>query len=146
MVTAGIITVVYNERRTVTTARALDEGLQKVYLPENIDVPFEENNGKLILMSGSLNIQDDLEDPLYGIKIKAVKLKKWVQMYQWYETTDAPKSEEEKHHSYSYAQDWFDYPISSISFSNTLGMYLNFPAFCLVCKKSAAKFKVNIFF
>ena len=46
------------------------------------------NNGKLVLVSGPLNIEDDLEDPLYGIKIKAVKLKKLVQMFQWYETED----------------------------------------------------------
>ena len=52
----------------------MDEGLQKIFVPETIDVVFEENNGKLVLVSGPLNIEDDLEDPLYGIKIKAVKL------------------------------------------------------------------------
>ena len=78
----------FSQRRTVTTARALDEGLQKIFVPETIDVVFDENNGKLVLLSGPLNIEDDLEDPLYGIKIQAVKLKKLVQMYQWYETED----------------------------------------------------------
>ena len=32
--------------------------------------------------SGELNIQASLRDPLYDISIKAVKLKKRVQMYQ----------------------------------------------------------------
>jgi len=126
-VTSGIVTLVFNERRTVTTARALDEGLQKIFVPETIDVVFEENNGKLVLVSGPLNIEDDLEDPLYGIKIKAVKLKKLVQMYQWYETEDQKDQKLDLHghdhieSTYSYARDWFDHPIDSESFHNSLG-------------------------
>ena len=98
------------QRRTVTTARALDEGLQKIFVPETIDVVFEENNGKLVLVSGPLNIEDDLEDPLYGIKIKAVKLKKLVQMFQWYETEDRREDHNPDQHdvhvesTYSYAR------------------------------------------
>jgi len=130
MVTAGIAIIFFNERRTVTTARALDEGLQKIFVPETIDVVFDENNGKLVLLSGPLNIEDDLEDPLYGIKIQAVKLKKLVQMYQWYETEDRRDQNEhnpEEHDfhaepaTYSYARDWFDEPINSNAFQNTLG-------------------------
>ena len=115
------------QRRAVTTAQALDEGLQKILVPETIDVVFEENKGKLVLISGSLNVEDDLQDPTYDIKIKAVKLKKLVQMYQWYETEDRkdpPANDEHEVHvetTYSYAKDWFDNRIRSESFQNTLG-------------------------
>ena len=100
----------YLQRRTVTTARALDEGLQKILVPETVDVVFDENNAKLVLISGPLHIEDDLEDSLYGIKIKAVKLKKLVQMYQWYETEDHKENHDPAQHdmhvesTYSYAR------------------------------------------
>lgn len=128
VITIGIIVIFYNERRTVVTAQALDEGLRKIFVPENIDVVIEENNGKLVLVSGSLMVEDDLEDPLYGIKIKAVKLKKTVQMYQWYETADRRDVPEEVEHdaphvetTYSYARDWFDTLIDSNAFQNPMG-------------------------
>ena len=61
----------------------MDEGQRKILVPETTDVVFEENNGKLVLISGPLIVEDSLNDALYGISIKAVKLKKLVQMYQW---------------------------------------------------------------
>ena len=41
---------------------------------------FDENNGKLVLVSGSLDIADPLEDAAYAISIQAVKLRKVVQV------------------------------------------------------------------
>ena len=108
----------------------MDEGLQKILVPETIEVVFEENNGKLVLLSGSLNIEDDLQDAIYGIKIKAVKLKKLVQMYQWYETADQKPENSNQHQgehdthvetTYSYAMEWFDSQIDSNAFQNPMG-------------------------
>jgi len=126
LVVTGIVTLVYNERRAVTTAQALDEGQRKILVPETIDVVFEENKGKLVLITGALNIEDNLEDAVYGINIRAVKLKKLVQMYQWYETADhkdTPEGEHDAHveTTYSYAKEWFDSRIDSEAFYNPLG-------------------------
>ncbi len=66
--------------RAVHTARSLEEGHSKVLVPETLDVVFEENNGKLVLLAGSLSIEDPLTDPSYGVSIRAVKLKKKVQV------------------------------------------------------------------
>ena len=60
-------------------------------IPDTTSVVFEENNGKLVLVSGELDIRDDLTDLTYGVSIPAVNLKKTAQMYQWYETEDARK-------------------------------------------------------
>jgi hypothetical protein len=45
-----------------------------------VDVVFEENNGKLVLISGPLAISDPLQDPTYEVSINAVKLRKVVQV------------------------------------------------------------------
>ena len=49
-------------------------------VPETTDVVFEEYNGKLVLVSGTLSITDPLKDATYGISINAVKLRKIVQV------------------------------------------------------------------
>ena len=89
---------------------------------------FEENSGKLVLVAGVLNIEDSLQDPAYGISMNAVKLRRVVQMYQWYETEDQvsgnlESAEHDSHRekTYSYNTDWFEYPVESRSFYNELG-------------------------
>ena len=97
-------------------------------IPETTDVVFDENNGALVIVRGSLNIQDSLKDEFYGISMASVKMRKVVQVYQWYETEDtASHQKDDANHverSYSYDTDWFDYHIDSSNFANTLGEYL----------------------
>ena len=106
------------------------EGLRDVLIPETLDVVFEENNGALVLVAGKLNIQDTLKDDFYGISMAAVKMRKVVQVYQWYETEDERNhnietGDHDNHveKSYSYDTDWFDHHIDSSNFANTLGWY-----------------------
>ena len=49
-------------------------------MPETLEVVFDENNGKLVLISGKLVIQDPLIDKDYGISINCVKLRRVVQV------------------------------------------------------------------
>lgn len=130
MVIIGSGLLVWNERRTVMMTKALDEGHRSILVPETTSVVFDENNGKLILLSGELRIDESLKEPMYDLSIKAVKLKKRVQMYQWYETADKNEvsgavhdGDHDSHHetSYSYAKDWFDKRVNSESFANPMG-------------------------
>ena len=108
-------------------------------IPETLDVVFEENNGALVLVAGKLNIQDTLKDDFYGISMAAVKMRKVVQVYQWYETEDERNhnietGDHDNHveKSYSYDTDWFDHHIDSSNFANTLGWY--YGHFCCTTK------------
>ena len=64
----------------IVLRKLLTEGLRDVLIPETLDVVFEENNGALVLIAGSLNIQDSLKDDFYGISMAAVKMRKVVQV------------------------------------------------------------------
>ena len=64
----------------IVLRKLLTEGLRVVLIPETLDVVFEENNGALVLVAGSLNIQDSLKDDFYGISMAAVKMRKVVQV------------------------------------------------------------------
>ena len=44
----------YYQGRAVQTAKSLDEGLRSVRSLHNIDVVFDENNGKLVHINGPL--------------------------------------------------------------------------------------------
>jgi len=72
----GLATVHLNESTVVMKRRSLEEGRLKVVTPENLDVVFQENEGKLVLVAGHLSVPDALEDPAYDVSINAVKLKK----------------------------------------------------------------------
>ncbi len=76
------------QSRAVQTSWSLEEGRSRVVVPETNDVVFEENNGRLVLVADHLSVPDPLEDQEYGISIRAVKLKKVVQMFQWFEIED----------------------------------------------------------
>ena len=83
---------------------------------------FDEHNGALVLVSGKLAITDSLKDEKYGISMPAVKMRRVVQVYQWYETEDTRNGNNDDHEkSYSYNTDWFDYHIDSSNFASTLG-------------------------
>merc|ERR1719334_2953576 len=123
MVLTGCGLLFWNEGRAVRISVSLAEGLRDVTVPETINVVFEENNGKLVLVGGPLSIPDFLTDPLYGISINAAKLRKVVQVYQWYETEDERSNtnqngEHDTHveKTYSYDTDWFDKHIDSSNF------------------------------
>ena len=128
MLATGSGILFWNEGRAVRTAAALEEGLRDILVPETTNVVFEENNGALVLVSGELKIQDSLKDEKYGISMPAVKMRRVVQVFQWYETEDVKTStyvetdEHDNHEkSYSYSTDWFDYHIDSSNFASTLG-------------------------
>ena len=56
------------------------EGQRDITVPETLEVVFDENNGKLVLISGKLVIEDPLIDKDYGISINCVKLRRVVQV------------------------------------------------------------------
>ncbi|XP_071123741.1 transmembrane protein 43-like [Mytilus edulis] len=115
----------WNEGRAVQTAKSLDEGLSIVVSLENIDVPFDQNNGKLVHLAGPLKTEKSLLDPTYNIRVNAVKLRRTVEMYQWVEHESKREYNEggqtrvEK--TYSYTQEWRSDLVRSQSFDNMVG-------------------------
>ena len=116
----------WNEGRTVRTGDAIAEA-QMVTEPmpaiTRIDSAFE---GKMVYAKGRAATSDELVDPVFGIKVNAIKLRRKVEYYQWVEHRSTEKRQklgggEETVTTYSYTQEWVGNPVDSRSFKRAEG-------------------------
>ncbi|KAG8128085.1 hypothetical protein E2320_014982 [Naja naja] len=114
-----------NEGRALKTASSLAEGLSLVVPLDNIQIVSHENDKKLVHLSGILRTSKPLYDPSYGLSIRAVKLKRQVEMYQWVEYEDSKEYEEngevKKETRYSYNTEWKSEVVNSRNFDREIG-------------------------
>ncbi|NXV07672.1 TMM43 protein, partial [Cettia cetti] len=114
-----------NEGRALRTAKSLDEGLSLVVPLDNIHSISQQNEGRLVHLVGALSTTKPLFDPSYGLSIRAVKLKRNVEMYQWVEYEDSKEYEEngeiKKETKYSYNTEWKSEVVNSRNFDREIG-------------------------
>lgn len=114
-----------NEGRALKTACSLDEGLSVVVPLDNIQNILHENDRKLVHLSGALKTSKPLYDPSYGLSIRAVKLKRHVEMYQWVEHEESKEYEEngevKKETKYTYNTEWKSELVNSRNFDREIG-------------------------
>lgn len=119
---AGIPLLFWNEGRAVKTTKALEEGESVCVSIPNVDSVDAANEGKLIHATGTAVTQDQLQDNLFsGISMKAMKLRRNVEYYQWVETQNTREEKQvggsvKKITTYSYAQKWVSKPVDSSNF------------------------------
>ncbi|XP_020897263.1 transmembrane protein 43 isoform X2 [Exaiptasia diaphana] len=112
----------WNEGRAVETALSLDEGLREVVSLHTIDQIQDQYHGKLVHISGQLRTDMVLNDGEYSVAVKAVKLKREVEMYQWVEHKSTKEYNEgdktRVESTFSYNKEWKSTIISSHDFDN----------------------------
>ena len=99
------IMLFWNECNSVTTAQSLAEGAAAVVSvsPDTIDAA---NDGKLVHVSGDATTDETLSDADFGVSLKAIKLKREVEMYQWVEKSTTKSSSNSKKTKYTYSKQW----------------------------------------
>lgn len=90
---------------------------------DKIDSAFE---GKMVYATGRAVTKDELTDPVFGVKVNAIKLRRKVEYYQWVEHSKSEKRTklgggEETVTTYSYSAEWVDSPVNSQSFKKREG-------------------------
>ena len=113
----GVAILWSNEGRTVKTQAAIGEATRS-FIQVKSDKVDSKNEGKLIATKGKLNIDasNELIDGAFGVNVKAVKLKRNVEMYQWDEkctTNDDDKT------TCSYEKVWDDDLIDSSEYKES---------------------------
>ena len=116
LLVVGIGILWSNEGRTVKTQSAISEA-SKTYIQVKSDKVDSKNEGKLISTKGKINIDSsgDLKDDIFGITVKAVKMKRNVEMYQWEENC----TEEDDKTKCTYKKVWSDDVIDSSEFTES---------------------------
>lgn len=117
--------IYWNEGRAVQTALSLDEGLKQVIPLHFIDQVNPQNQDKLVHLTGALQTQRALSDQEYGVAVRAVKLRRKVEMYQWVEHQKTREFDEGGRKrietTYSYSKDWRAHVVRSGDFDNPSG-------------------------
>lgn len=110
----GIGLLWYNEGRTVKTLNTINEA-KKNYTDVSSATVDSKYEGKLIATKGKIDINNVslLTDTKFGINVKAAKLKRVVEMYQWKESCE---TDEDDKTTCTYEQVWEDSLIDSSDF------------------------------
>ncbi len=115
----------WNEGRSVERYNSLEEG-QNLVIAASTEAINPENNGKLIHIQGLANTDEILTDDAFGVSVSALKLIRFVSMYQWKETQKTETYEEiggtkTTQKTYVYSKDWSSNEILSGHFKQPAG-------------------------
>lgn len=110
----------WNEGRAVRRYKTLKQGAGEV-VSITADRINEANSGKLIHVSGRAETDDILADPVFGVVVNAIHLRRDVGMYQWKENASTRKKTRvgggtETVKTYTYEKIWSDSLIRSEKF------------------------------
>eukprot|EP01012_Entosiphon_sulcatum_P038088 TRINITY_DN4918_c0_g1_i1.p1 TRINITY_DN4918_c0_g1~~TRINITY_DN4918_c0_g1_i1.p1 ORF type:complete len:551 (+),score=75.65 TRINITY_DN4918_c0_g1_i1:42-1655(+) len=121
MFIASFPVIIWNEGRSVYTAKALAEGRAAVV--ESECTPQPENDLRLVHISCPLGNLQNFQDVEFGIYVDGVWLKRSVEMFQWKETKSTKTTKDKvgggstTTTTYSYSTGWYSTMIRSNSFN-----------------------------
>lgn len=120
LIIVSFILLFWNEGRSVQKIHTLQEGRKVVVHVSSVDVK-SINEGKLVHVSGDANTDEILQDKEFGVKEKAIKLKRIAEMYQWKEHKSSHEDKKvggntETQTTYSYSPGWSENLVNSDSF------------------------------
>jgi len=142
LIVAAIVLIFWNEKHSLHTALSLEQA-QKVLISIPNSPVNEQNNLKVVYLSGMATTQDKLVDSLLGVTVTAINLDRKVEMYQWQEKVDTRTESqmggsEKQIKTYTYRQIWSDKLIDSSNFKTMEG-HQNPAAMPIPPKKQYAK-------
>ena len=105
-----------NEGRAIRTARALSEGqgLVQAVNPGRLD---PAANGRLVHVSGEVRSAQGVADETFGVRAKAIGLRRQVEMYQWIEKETGSGQDR----TFVYSREWRDSFVDSSRFRSPQG-------------------------
>ncbi|XP_071817034.1 transmembrane protein 43-like isoform X2 [Apostichopus japonicus] len=87
LVFVAIFVLFLNETSIVVSSQRINDKLKTVAGLESIHRVLQENNNKLVYITGQLRTNQPLTDGQFGIEAHVLKLRREVQMFQWIEHT-----------------------------------------------------------
>lgn len=97
--------ILWNECRSVQTAKSLDEGSGLVVEVDAASVD-PGNQGALVHISGEAKTVETLKDPILAVEAKGLRLQRSVEMYQWLEREEKKTKDNKEITTYYYEKGW----------------------------------------
>ena len=125
LIIGSIVLIFWNEGHSLHTAQSLEQTRKVLISVPNTPVN-EQNNLKVVYVSGLATTKDNLVDSLLGITKNAISLNRTVEMYQWKQKTETKTESqlggsEKKTTTYSYDKVWSKNLIDSSDFKTQEG-------------------------
>ena len=117
LLVVGIGLLWWNEGRTVKTQSGINEARKNYTQIKNDKIDSKYDN-KLVATNGNLDLSasTDLKDDKFGITVKAAKLERYIEMYQWEEKCETDDNDKKK---CTYEKVWTDNLIDSSEFAES---------------------------
>jgi hypothetical protein len=97
--------LLWNECRSVTTAKSLDEGAGLV-VEVSADAIDAANQSKLVHITGEAKTNETLKDPQLSVAMKGLRLRRSVEMYQWLEREEKKTKDDKEYTTWYYEKGW----------------------------------------
>ncbi len=97
--------LLWNECRSVTTAKSLDEGSGLV-IEVSSDAVDANNQSKLVHITGEAKTNETLKDPQLSVAMKGLRLRRSVEMYQWMEREEKKTKDDKEYTTWYYEKGW----------------------------------------
>lgn len=150
MIAGGSFLLWWNEGNFVAADRAINEAQAITVELGDINVLDPSKNGRLVHAVGPVETNDELNDPIFGLRVKAIRLERTVEYYQWVERSSSETrtkigGEEETVTTYSYERQWVGRPVDSSTFHDPSAIRNNTNT--ILAKIEEARFQaVNVSF
>jgi hypothetical protein len=110
----------WHESRAVSTTKALEQGA-KLAVAASAEKLDDANNERLVCVTGDAKTDGELADPVFGVKLNAIKLQRTVEILQWVEhahVENRPGGDKGTTRTvYSYSKQWSPQRIDSSRFA-----------------------------
>jgi hypothetical protein len=125
LIIGAIALIFWNERHSLHTAQSLEQAHKVLISIPNAPIN-NQNNLKVVYLSGLATTNDKLEDSTLGVTVNAINLNRQVEMYQWQEKTETKTESqmggsEKQTKTYTYNMTWSSSLINSGNFKNPAG-------------------------
>lgn len=122
LIIGAFMLIFWNEGHGLHVKQALKQTQQRLIMVPNAPVN-PKNNLRVIYFNGVATTNNILQDPSLGISLKALKLKRKVEMYQWQEHSETRTEKqfggsEKQIRTYSYKPTWSENVIISSQFKD----------------------------
>lgn len=146
LIIGAFVLIFSNEHKGLQAAESLHQA-EKELIPVSASPVKAENNFKVIYFSGLATTKDILKDPQLGLALNAIKLDRYVKMYQWRENVETHTEKqlggsEQEVKTYTYETIWSPDIINSADFKDGVG-HQN-PRIMLISSKSQQAKKVKV--